>query len=227
MSQELTAFWNNPEMAKRMGDRPADHRFTALLADAPGIARVLDVGCAGGRNTHAAASRGLDVYAFDLMPVMVDATRTRLAEHVGTDEARRRVWQGSADDPAAWDGVPTGQLDLVLFLGVLQDLPNAAAFKAALSFAARALKPGGHVLTANFEASSNPDGIALEPVDGLPYAYRGFGGPDRQMIMPDKDTLDAWFDAAGFETANPTVVAEAKTDKGVRRTINAHHRLRP
>lgn len=227
MSQELTAFWNNPEMARRMGDRPADHRFTALLAEVPGIANVLDVGCAGGRNTHFAASRGLDVYAFDLMPVMVDATRTRLEDHVGADEAHRRVWQGSADDPAAWDRVPAGELDLVLFLGVLQDLPNAGAFKAALSLAARALKPGGHVLTANFEASSNPDGFPLEQVDGLPYAYRGFGGPDRQMIMPDKDTLDAWFKDAGFETASPTVVAEAGTEKGARRTVNAHHRLRP
>ncbi len=222
---ELTAFWNNPEMAKRMGDRPADHRFTALLDAHPDIQRVLDVGCAGGRNTHHAAERGLDCYAFDLMPVMVDATRARLAAHVGAEEAQSRVWLGSANDPDAWEAIPEESLDLVLFLGVLQDLPTAEAFKAALGLAAQALKPGGHVLTANFEASSNPDGVPLTPVEGVPYAFRGFGGPDRQMIMPDAATLDAWFAGQGFETVVPTVVAEAETEKGVRRTVNAHHRL--
>lgn len=222
----LTAFWNNPEMAKRMGDRPADHRFVTLLDENPAIQRVLDVGCAGGRNVNHAAERGLDIYAIDLMPVMVDATRERLATHVGMEEARRCVWRGNANDPDAWRGIGEDCLDLVLFLGVLQDLPTAEAFQAALGLAARALKPGGHVLTANFDASSTPDGAPLEPVKGVPYAFRGFGGPDRQMIMPDAGTLDAWFAKFGFETTVPTEVVEAKTDNGVRRTVNAHHRLR-
>ncbi|CAN5372903.1 hypothetical protein BH23GEM4_BH23GEM4_02840 [soil metagenome] len=56
----------------------------------PAETRVLDLGCAGGRNTIALAESGFDVYAVDSARGMVERTRRRVAAVQGGPEAERR-----------------------------------------------------------------------------------------------------------------------------------------
>lgn len=217
-------FWNRREMAVRMGDRPPDERLVALLDAESDVRRILDVGCAGGRNTVLAAERGLDVHAFDAADEMVTLTRERLAPIVGPDEARRRVRLARLEDEEAWRPATDAPFDLILALGVLQDLPGEVAVRAAIGRIAEALAPGGRVLVANFGPDSRPAGTALVPVGGEPHVFLGFAHDDRRMTLPDAATLGTWFEAAGLRTDAPTEVRRRATDEGVRTTINARFR---
>jgi len=221
---ERDAFWDRPEMAERMGNRPPDHRFVALADRGLDLEPILDVGCAGGRNTAFAAERGLKVIAFDVAATMVAATRARLAPHLGEHLAEERVRQ--LDLSSLGDVWPAseGPFGLILALGVLQDLPDAAAFERALQDLFDLCKPGGLVLIANFGADSQPDGVPLRPLEGSPHVYLGFGHGGRPMTMPDPSTLDAWAQAAGFEVDVPTDVRTAETEAGFRTTLNAQYR---
>lgn len=220
-------FWNTPEMAARMGDRPPDDRLLRLLDEDPSIRRVLDAGCAGGRNAAVLAERGLDVHGFDAASAMVDATRARLAPLLGEAEAQRRVRLARAEDPEAWRPDDGGPFDLILALGVLQDLPDAATVRRAIGRAAGALRPGGRVLAANFGPDSRPAGTPLAPVQGAPHVYLGFAREERRMTLPDAATLDAWFEAAGLPPEAPTETARRPTDEGWRITLNARYRKPP
>ena len=215
------AFWDRPEMAERMGGRPPDHRFVALLDGEGAPGRILDVGCAGGRNTVFAAERGADVVAFDAAPVMVEATRARLAD-LGVDDAEARVRRLDLLDlpEVAWPAsiAPFG---VVLALGVLQDLPDGASTRAVLARLASWLTPGGTLLLANFGPDSRTEGVALTPVEGAEHVYLGFGGSDRRMTLPDAETLDAWAAEAGLTPATATETKRVATDAGHRDTINA------
>jgi SAM-dependent methyltransferase len=217
-------FWDRPEMAARMGDRPADGRMVALLQEHPDVRRVLDVGCAGGRNADWLAERGYDVWAFDAAATMVGATRDRVAAHLGRSEAQRRVRQAEVEDDAAWAPDGRGDFDLILALGVLQDLPDAATFRAALRHLAGALAPGGRVLVANFGPDSRPEGTPLQPIPGEAHAYLGFAKGGRRMTLPDPATLDRWFAEVGLRPEVPTAVAQRPTEAGTRTTINARYR---
>lgn len=218
------AFWDTPEMAARMGDRPPDQRLAALLDEDPAIRRVLDAGCAGGRNAALLARRGLDVHAFDAAPTMVEATRDRVAAIVGEAEARRRVRPGRLEDPASWRPDGGAPFDLVLALGVLQDLPDEATTRRAIHLAARTLRPGGRMLVANFGPDSRPSGVPLEPVPGHAHVYLGFAKGERRMTLPDAATLDAWFAAEGLEPEVPTETARTATERGERVTLNGRYR---
>lgn len=218
-----SAFWDTPEMAARMGDRPPDRRLAALLDEDPGIRRVLDVGCAGGRNAALLAERGLDVHAFDAAPTMVEATRARIAAILGEAEADRRVRRGRLEEPASWRPDGGAPFDLVVALGVLQDLPDEAATRRAIRLARGALRPGGRVLVANFGPRSRPADVPLEPVKGHPHVYLGFAKGERRMTLPDAATLDAWFAAEGLEAEVPTEAVRTATERGERVTLNGRY----
>ena len=61
------AFWQKPEQVEAFAARPTDSRLTELLKSyrLPNQIRVLDLGCAGGRNTVILAEQGFDMYAVD------------------------------------------------------------------------------------------------------------------------------------------------------------------
>lgn len=231
------ASWDDPDTVAFFRDRPPDHRLVALVEAGalPCGARVLDLGCAGGRNAAYLTDVDVEVLAVDASAAMVAATRERLAAALGPVEAARRVRLGRVD---ALGDLPDAAFDLVLALGVLQHAGGEAAFDAALATVARALRPGGAVLVAHFAPSSRPGGRQLTRVVGTTHTFVGWGGGDdaAPMVLHEPDALDAAFARHGLLPAEPTVRVERRTGPddrgaasdphpawGTRVTVNARY----
>jgi len=232
------ARWDDPDTVAFFASRPPDHRLVALVESGglPCGARVLDLGCAGGRNTAYLTGLDVETIAVDAEPAMVAATRARVASFVGPEEAARRARVGRFD---ALDELPDDAFELVLALGVLQNATADAEFARGVREIARVLRPGGGVLVAHFSPASRPPERELTRVAGSAHAYRGFFGedPELPMVLHEAHDLDAAFAAAGLSpvVASATVVAPAsgagshrsargRAAGGTRVTVNAHYR---
>src|SRR5215831_233174 len=92
----MASFWESPESVERFAARQPDVRLGELIREYsnPSKVRVLDLGCAAGRNAFLLAERGFDVEAVDGSAAMVAKTRERLTPILGAAEAQRRVRVG-------------------------------------------------------------------------------------------------------------------------------------
>jgi SAM-dependent methyltransferase len=214
------AFWDDPATVQRFAEREPDLRMVehALRFATPSATRVLDLGCAGGRNTAWLAARGFDVHARDTSAAMIEATRAAVAPALGDAETRRRVVRGSMVD---LEDFATGSLDLVLALGLYQNAETAAEWDAALDETARVLSRGGTVLVANFTPDTTPSEGRLTSVPGDPGRYSGF--PSGRSTLYQGPELDVCFAKRGLVPWTPTRVVERPTETGRRVTANAHY----
>jgi len=214
-------FWEAQEQVERFAGREPDHRLVRLIEEYPTPAqiRVLDIGCAGGRNTDLLAARGFDVYALDASAAMVERTRARVAAHLGVGEAERRVRPGTMEDLSEF---ASGSFDLVVALGVFHSATTGEQWHAALSEAVRVLAPRGKMLVAAFDPETTPTGGELKPVPGEPNVYEGFW-PGRHYLVGSA-VLDAEMARRGLETVEPTQTVVVPLDSGQRVTINALYR---
>lgn len=217
-------FWEQPEQVERFAAREPDHRLSALVEETadPARTRVLDVGCAGGRNTEFLVERGFDVHAIDTSKAMVEHTRARVATLLGEGEARRRVRVGSMDDLSAFE---SASVDLVVALGVYHQAQSRAQFRLALEETARVLVEGGRVLVANFDPRTDPHGEGLTPVPGEPGLYTGFRAEGPHTLL-NASELDAEMARVGLTPAIPTATVEVDTDPGRRVTVNGLYQKR-
>ena len=78
-------FWEDSEVVEQFAAREPDHRLSRLISqyDDPGSIRVLDLGCAAGRNAVFLVEHDFDVYAVDASLAMVEKTRQRMTPIVG------------------------------------------------------------------------------------------------------------------------------------------------
>lgn len=214
-------FWEQPEAVERFAGRDPDHRLATLAADysEPARTRVLDVGCAGGRNTDYLAARGFDVYAIDASAAMVAHTRRRIAPHVGRGEAERRVIRGRMDDLSAFE---SSSFALVVALGVFHSAHTQAEWRAAISEAARVLAPAGQMLVAVFTPRSDPTGDGIRPVAGLPNVYDGLRSGRHYLV--EAGALDAEMARHALAPTVETATVEVPTEHGCRVTVNALYR---
>lgn len=217
------AFWNAPETVDRFAARDPDRRLLELVEScaAPSRTRVLDVGCAGGRNTVFLAESGFDVFAVDSSPAMVERTRERVAAILGTFEADRRVSVGKMEDLSR---LASGGFDLVVALGVFHQATSRAQWDRALSEAARVLRVGARLIVAVWSPRSRPEGVPLVPAPGEPDVFVGFRS-GRHCLL-DARSLDAAMAGVGLIPETPTVEVEVATDEGVRVTVNGLYRKR-
>ncbi len=215
-------FWERPEQVERFADRPPDERLLELLPtyEVPERTRVLDLGCAGGRNTVVLAERGFDFWAVDSSKAMTEHCRRRVAAIVGSAEADRRVMPGTMHDLSRFD---SEWFDLVVSLGIYHNAASRNEWDLALGETSRVVRAGGLVLVANFSPRSDPNGDGLRP-GGEANVYEGFDAGPVFLLEPDQ--LDAEMLSRGLSPAARTEIVEMATAKGCRATVNALYRKR-
>ena len=218
MTDIALPFWEQPENVERFAARPPDKRLEVLLNEYrdPAGTRVLDLGCAGGRNALLLAERGFDVYAIDASAAMVARTRRRLAPLFGRDGATGRVWNGRMDDLSAFDAE---SVDIVVALGILQSAESADEWERTLGQVARILKPRGRLLVANFAPGTELMGERVRPVPDMAHVYEA-GGTLRFYLLEPAE-IDADMVRHGLRPIAPTMSVEAAGDSGRHVTVNA------
>jgi SAM-dependent methyltransferase len=220
-SSHAAGFWEDPERVEQFAGREPDHRLLSLIAGVanPAGVRVLDLGCAGGRNTELLAGRGFDVHALDAAEAMVARTRERVAAVLGREEARARVRRGRMDDLVSYR---TGEFDLVVALGVHHSAASWAEWSRAADETARVLKPGGRLLLNQFTPGVDLTGEGVRPVADEPRVYEGL--PGGRVVLLDAASLDAEWAARGLVPAVPSETVRVELEAGRRVSVNALYR---
>jgi len=215
-------FWERPETVDRFSDRKPDVRLMALIREFadPGAVRVLDLGCAGGRNSVLLAEHGFDLAAVDASAAMLAETRRRVALVLGEAEAVRRVGAARMD---RLHGFADDSFDLVVALGVLHSAASRAEWDRALGELARVLRPGGRALVANHTDEFDPDGSGMVRAPGDDPVFERRSG---RSFLVSADELDREMAKHGLTPVVPTeTVRVANEGGGQRVTANALYRL--
>ena len=217
----MTDFWEHPDRVEQFAERDPDHRLTGLVEEYgdPGSVRVLDLGCAGGRNTELLAGRGFDVWALDASAAMVERTRARVGEVLGPKAASMRVVRGRMDDLSAW---ADGAFGLVVALGVHHSAASRAEWSRAVDETARVLAPGGRLLFNQFTPEADLTGGGVRPVPGEPGVYEGF--PAGRVVLMTAAELDAAWAERGLRPETPSETVRVELEKGRRVSVNALYR---
>jgi SAM-dependent methyltransferase len=214
------SFWESTEAVERFAARDSDLRLAALLDECPDVRsfRVLDLGCAAGRNEVLLADRGFDFRAIDSSRAMVDRTRLRVASILGRAEAERRVGVGLMEHLE----FPDGYFDLVVALGVLHQAGTAEGWKRAASEVSRVLVMGGLLLVASRSPRSRPEGRSLLEVPGEDAVFVGSHTGHHYLL--EAAAHDAALSAYGLIPEVPTQEVRVETERGERVTINGLYR---
>lgn len=211
-------FWEQPEVVDQFASREPDHRLTTLIGEYgdPVTVRVLDLGCAGGRNAVMLAEAGFDVHALDASAAMVARTRQRLAERLGEEKAGERVSQGPMDDLSRF---ADATFDLVIALGIYHNARTREEWERAVGETARVLKPGGKVLVNHFTPEVDLTGEGVRPVAGARDLFDGF--PGGRVVLLEAEALDAAFAESGLIPLSPSREVRVELDQGRRVSVNA------
>jgi SAM-dependent methyltransferase len=217
----VSPFWTEPGTVDTFANRDPDRRLVEILNNwaGPSAPRVLDVGCAGGRNTVLLAEKNLEFHALDASRPMVVRTRKRVAQIAGVAAARQRVFTGTMEDLSAF---PDASFNLVIALGVYHQASSLEGWHNAVSESGRVLTGGGLVLISAFTPESQPDGEPLLPEHDLPDMYEGFSSGS--MCLFDAERHDSEMASHGFEPHVPSETVQVKTELGFRVTLNALYR---
>ncbi|TAJ16656.1 MAG: class I SAM-dependent methyltransferase [Dehalococcoidia bacterium] len=152
------------------GDRRLDTAFYLGLAAELSVTAIVDIGCGTGEITCALALQGHRVTGVDPAPAML-----QVARHRPGGELVRWI----EGDASSLEGQPA---DLAIMTAhVAQVIHHQDAWRATLTAAHRALRPGGHLA---FE-SRNPDARAW--LAWTPEA-------SRQRLDTPVGVVDVWFD---------------------------------
>ena len=217
-----SSFWDSAENVERFAAREPDVRLTKIVGEYPDASkiRVLDLGCAAGRNAVLLAEKGFDVEALDASPAMVARTRERMASMLGPAEAERRVRVGRMDDLSA---AADASFDLVVALGLYHCAESRAEWDRALSETARVLKPGARLLVSVFTPETDLTGRGIRAVAGEPDVFEGFDSGGHHVLV-DAAGLDFEMARFGLLPLEPTRTARPKVETGRRVSANGLYR---
>ena len=223
MERDPIPFWERPEIVEKFAGREPDRRLAEWLSGRPDLEglRVLDIGCAGGRNSEFLARSGCDLYAIDASLPMVRRTRFRVANVLGEREAARRVRVGRME---LLGGFRDRSFDLIVALGVFHSAPDRATYELALAESARVLDDNGHLLIANFAPGTQLEGTVLEPAADEADVY--IGHESGRHVLLDAEALDEALSRNGLTPVVPTEVVEAEGEATRRVTVNGLYRKR-
>jgi len=217
----VSDFWERPEQVERFAAREPDVRLQALVSRLgdPRRTRVLDLGCAAGRNAVFLASRGFDVTAVDTSSAMVERTRRRLEPFVPAAELSRRVRIARMDDLSS---VASSSVDLLVALGVYHQAESTAEWDRALGESARVVRAGGLALVSVFTPETDLTGEGIRALEET-HVYEGFPGGGRVYLV-DAATLDADMAHHGFLPDTPTETVRRVAGSERRSSVNARYR---
>ncbi len=219
MSAPGTAsIWEDGESVEKFARRDPDLRLLEILDrhDEPARLRVLDLGCAAGRNTEVLARRGCNLQALDGSRAMVAYTRQRIAAILGESEARRRVRRGRMHDLGDF---ANAAFDLVVALGIYHCAADAWEWSRTLDESARILAPGGQLLVAVFTPETDLHGTGIQPIPGEPHVYSGFSSGRTYLV--DAPTLDAEMARRTLLPILPSETVRVALERGRRVVVNA------
>jgi SAM-dependent methyltransferase len=213
----MSSFWESPESVERFAAREPDVRLTEMIREYrdPSATKVLDLGCAAGRNAVLLAQNGFDIVAVDSSAAMVARTRERLAPILGAAEAERRVRVGRMDD-LSW--ARDSSFELVVALGLYHCAQSRDEWDRALAESARVLAPGGCLLVSVFTPETDLSGRGLSPVAGQPDVYDGFDSG--RSFLVDAPGLDREMARHGLRPLKPTQTARPRVQTGRRVSAN-------
>lgn len=217
----IDEFWNRPEIVDQFAAREPDHRLMELIPGftRPAATRVLDLGCAGGRNAVLLAERGFDVWATDASPPMVERTRERLAAILGMEAAETRVLLGRMNDLSRF---LDRSFDLIVALGIYHNARSLAEWERAIGETARVLKPRGRVLVNHFTPEVDLTGEGVRAITGEHGLYDGF--PGGRAVLLHTEELDAAMARHGLRPEVPSRTVRVEIEKGRRVSTNALYR---
>ncbi len=130
---------------------PLDYEVMIPILNAPGVRRLLDLGCGSGRNAVPLENAGYEVHGIDSAPESI-----RICKHFVNAPER------FGDAPISALPYPEGFFDAMLDVGCLHMLLDRASRIEALMEAARVLKPGGF-LCGRALTTRAPDWLAAQP----------------------------------------------------------------
>ena len=205
-------FWSRPEQVEKFAGRDPDHRLVEIVEGStePGVTRVLDLGCAAGRNAVYLAERGFDVRAVDASEAMVERTPA---------EAERRARVGTMDDLGEFGDEA---FELVVALGILHQASSEEEWRRTLSEVVRVLAPGGLLLVASFAPGTDLRGEGVRPVPGEAHVREVIGVGRLHML--EAEALDRVMAERGLEPVRPTETVRVDMDPGCRVVVNALYR---
>lgn len=214
----MEPFWERPEVVERFASRAPDHRLARMVGEypRPGEVRVLDLGCAGGRNTVLLAERGFDVWAVDSSTAMVERTRERVAPLLGASAAAERVRVGRMDDLARF---ADASFKLVVALGVFHGAGSMAEWERAVAESARVLKRGGRLLVNHFTPEVDVTGEGVHAVPGEPGVFEGLA--EGRGVLLDRPALDGAMERHALAPEVPSATVRVETERGRRVSVNA------
>ncbi len=215
---DTASIWERPDSVEKFAAREPDLRLLEILdkASDPEAFRVLDLGCAAGRNTAVLAARGFDFQALDGSRPMVAHTRERVASILGRREAERRVRRGRMDDLG---GFADSAFDLVIALGIFHCASSHREWSLALDESVRVIAPGGLLLVSVFTPETDLHGTGVHEIPGEPHVYSGFSSGRTYLV--DAPTLDAELARRAARPVVPSKTVRVKLDKGRRVVVNA------
>jgi SAM-dependent methyltransferase len=163
--------WNDPEWVRFFAEREPDVHLVQVLEESaePASLRVLDLGCAAGRNTEAFLHAGCETYALDRAPAMLAATWERVGGRWPPGTGEGRVLRGDMRALPYRDEA----FDLIAALGIYHEAECDAELAQSLQETRRVLRPGGRVL------------VSVFAVDMLPPEAQRVAGQRFQYAIPD------------------------------------------